>query len=692
MRLGVALSLALRMVPAYLVDMAHGHEILITFGAAAAIGGWLMVLAHRLHVPAIPLLLLAGVGLGESGVGLLKPHALGDGLGVVVQLAVGLILFEGGLNLYPDDFRRAPGEIRSLLTRGVVITWGGATALVHLFFDLPWAMCALAGSLVIVTGPTVVAPILKRVHVRKRIASVLHWESVLIDPVGVFLALLTFEWISSGGDNALVEFGLRVAAGGAFGFAGGRLLQAAVLRGLVPTAQVNVSAVAAAVGIFTASSGVVSESGLLAVTIAGYVLGRADLPSVDRLRVFKEELVDLLIGLLFLLLAAGLDVGAFIESGPALLGLVACVMLLVRPLSVLVSTWGYGLGKRERVFLSWMAPRGIVAASMASLFALELADHPVWGSHAAFLETFTYAVIAGTVVVQGSTAGLVARALSVTLEKPTDWLIVGAHSVGRATARMIIERGQEVTVIDTNGSDVAASRAEGLQVIWGNALTIDTERHIDLQSVGNVLVVTPNEDLNVRIARHLRDELPEASMQLWVSSEFTRERLPGERTFDDLDLPALITGRDEGALGVHTRPEWVIVSTATDFVGLLREMLGLLATRLPTLAPDELIEGLTDPASSVTLGHDGVVVTHVRVPELTDPVVAAARLAEPVMRDGQEVRVAFLVLSPEERAESHLQALASVASFVLHHLSPEALERPPDAEAWVDVFFPRPAG
>ena len=151
------------------------------------------------------------------------------------------------------------------------------------------------------------------------------------------------------------------------------------------------------------------------MTIAGYALGRAELPAIDRLRVFKEELADLLVGMLFLLLSAGLDISAFQAEGPALVAAVAAMMLVVRPLSIGLSTRGYGLEGRERLFLAWMAPRGIVAASMASLFAIALADHPLLGARAPFLETLTYAVIAGTVVVQGSTAGLVARALGVTL-------------------------------------------------------------------------------------------------------------------------------------------------------------------------------------------------------------------------------------------------------------------------------------
>lgn len=522
---------------------AGASNMLATMATAISASIILIVLARQTNMPAIVLLLFGGVILGPEGLGIVQPASLGDGLLVLVSLAIGLILFEGGLTLELDGYLAASGIIRKLLTVGVAITWLGTAAAVTFVLGLPFSIALLAGSLVIVTGPTVIGPLLKRIRIHPRLNHILHWESVLIDPIGVFIAILCFEWISGlSGEVALANFGIRVLLGVGLGIAGGLATDQLIRRRVIPEDMVNVFALAAAVLIFQLAEMMRTEAGLLAVTVAGFVLGLKNPIELKQIRRFKSEITDLLIGVLFILLSARLELDQFAAFGYRGLILLGIVIFMVRPANVIVSAIGYDLNWREKLFLSWMAPRGIVAASMASLFALRLADDPSMAD-AQFIETFTYSVIVATVILQGFTAGPLARLLKLKAPAPTGWLIVGAHALGRRIARFISEAAKlPVLLIDTNAKAVADAQRLRVPSFVADARDSTLQQREDLQPMGNLLALTDNEDLNMLLCQRWADTFGRSHVFRWSPSTASDgEDRPGTGIWQHLPKPSLLS-------------------------------------------------------------------------------------------------------------------------------------------------------
>jgi NhaP-type Na+/H+ or K+/H+ antiporter/mannitol/fructose-specific phosphotransferase system IIA component (Ntr-type) len=479
-------------------------RMLSTVVAAAFAGVMLVIISRKLGLPSILLLLLGGFLLGPQVCGeyaLVQTDSLGDGLSVIVSLAVGLILFEGGLTLNMDGYRSASTVIKRLLTVGVLVTWLGTAALVWLIAGVDFRFALLAGSLVIVTGPTVIAPLLKRINANARISSILHWEGVLIDPIGVFVAVLCFEWTTGmAAGDAVGNLLLRVLSGLAIGTAGGFGLSQLLKRNIVPEELLNVFALASAGLIFGAAEMIRSEAGLLSVTTAGFIVGLTRSVTVKQIRTFKEELTSLLIGALFVLLASRLTFQQFQTFGAMGFLSVGAVMLLVRPIGVLLCSVRTDVRPAERAFLSWVAPRGIVAGSVSSLFALTLERQGV--DDASFVESFTYSVIIGTIVLQGSTAGWLVRRLGLQREQPNGWLIIGAHGLARKLAEFIHGKSQvPVVLIDSNTRAVKQARDLGLTSIMADARDVALHERQELRAVGNVLAFTDNEDLNARLCQ-----------------------------------------------------------------------------------------------------------------------------------------------------------------------------------------------
>lgn len=410
------------------------QDATLTLGIAATAGVAFLVAAERWRVPSIVLLLFGGVVLGPSGVGLVQPSSLGSGLEAVISIAVAVILFEGGLTLDVEGYRRAPQVIRRMLTLGPLITWLGTAAALMLLFDLDVGMAVMVGSLIIVTGPTVVSPLLRRIDLPERLHHVLYWEGVLIDAVGVFIAVLCYEWLSPDGPSTLGSvgrFGLRIVTGLGLGFVFGRVLAHVLEREWVAREHANIVVLTGALLTFSVANAVLHESGILAVIVAGLVVAIRNPPLLRHLRGFKLQLTELGIGTLFILLSARLDLTRF--GDVRLAALLAVVIFVLRPLSVWLATWGQGFQAKEKLLLSWIAPRGIVAAAMASLFALRLEEFGQANAH--LLETVAYAVIATTVTVQGLSAGSVARWLGITRADRRTWALAGEQTLVEALAR-----------------------------------------------------------------------------------------------------------------------------------------------------------------------------------------------------------------------------------------------------------------
>jgi NhaP-type Na+/H+ or K+/H+ antiporter/mannitol/fructose-specific phosphotransferase system IIA component (Ntr-type) len=690
------------------------HGMLMTLVMAISAGILLIVLSRRLNISAIVLLLLGGVLLGPEGMGIVHSEKLGNLLSVIVSLAVGLILFEGGLTLDLKGYQSASGIIRRLLSVGVLVTWIVTAALIWVVFHFDLFFCFLAASLVIVTGPTVIAPLLKRIKVKSNLHSILHWEGVLIDPVGVFIAILCYEWIGDAGrDVALAKFLLRFIWGLILGVGGGLIIYQFIKRRWVPDDMINAFALGAATLVFGCAEALFSESGLLAVTVAGFVLGVKKPGELKEIRQFKAEITDLLIGTLFILLAARLELRQFAEFGWQGVLIVLGVMFLVRPLNILACGWRLGLPWRERVFLSWVAPRGIVAASMASLFSLNLAKQGV--AHAAFIETFVYSVIVATVLIQGFTAGPLAKILGLQRPDPTGWLIVGAHALGRSVAHFLNDVGQKfVVLVDTNLQAVAEAQSEGLVALQEDARDIELEGYDEIQSIGSVLALTDNEDLNMLVCQHWGDILGRENVHYWcgregnafaghavwvglpkpsvMSGELDRGEAVVMHLKDpqrDADNPAryllgigkghvhlseddfasgfdvLLLRREAEYLVASMRPRLIMRLDVDDWQAVLTTLVAGVVELVPNLSGEEILSMLIDRENIFpsALGH-GVAVPHIYSDDINFRICAFAQVPNGVdwmAHDGDPVRLVFLLISPSGNAEGHLETLAEIA-------------------------------
>lgn len=688
--------------------------MLVSVGLAFAAGIPLVTIARRIGLPPILLLTAAGVLIGPGVWGdaaLVDPADLGRGLEVLVALAVGLILFEGGLTLDRGVLREAPVVITRLLTVGVFVTLLVGTLALVFLADRPWREALLGASLVVVTGPTVIGPLLKRVRLNERLHGILHWEGVVIDPIGVFVALLCFEIAISdqaGGWTAIVDLVVRVLGGSIIGIIGGRILLWLHRRDLVPPDLTNVFTLSVAVGVFTVAEAIQSEAGVLAATVAGYTLGFQRPERLRHLRAFKEEIVFLLIGALFILLAGRLDFERFESFGFGGLLAVLAMIFIARPLSILFCTWGSDLGMNERAFLAWVAPRGIVAASMASLFALALErSNPDGGG---FVETFTWSVILATILLQATTAGPLAGLLGLRRKHPKGWIIVGAHSLGRRIAQFATTQAKvPVLLIDQNKRAIREARAEGLIAIEQDARRPELAERADFARYGNLLALTDNEDLNVRLCDIWTDMLGQANVWRWggeksdggtrfagrlprpglVSAELERGDAkfvvdPNEhgagmyRIASVLDEAMDLSIPEEGSLlGLHLirEADYFRQSFLPDGFGaldsrgiedILNELVNRLVQARPELNREEILADLLSREQlNPTFVGDGVCIPHTHARGLDERVCVLGIAPEGTTYGPHQVRLVFLLISPTGDPEAHLATLAEIGRTCL---------------------------
>lgn len=467
-------------------------------------------LAWRLKIPAILPLLVTGFLLGPV-VGLLHPQELlGDLFFPAVSLAVAVILFEGALTLRWREVRHLASTVRNLITIGAGITWLGGTLAARLLVGLPWALAILFGALIVVTGPTVIAPLLRNVRPIASLASILRWEGILIDPLGALLAVLVFDFIVAEGSlgelsgQVVAEFLRIVLIGTGTGLLGGYLVAFLMKQYLAPDYLRDVLILAIVIGVFAVSDFLETESGLLAVTAMGILLANLELVQLRQVWHFKEKLSVLLISSLFIILAANVSMADIMALDWRSLVLLAVVILVLRPLSVQVSALGSTLSRKERLFLSWIAPRGIVAAAVSSLFAFRLQD--LGYPEARLLVSLTFLVIVGTVVLQGSTAKMLARWLGVAEAEPNGFLLMGAHPLARLMGLALQEEGFAVRLVDSNWENVQQARLQGLDVYYGDILAEFTEDDLDLSGLGRLFALTSNDEANALACLHLRDE------------------------------------------------------------------------------------------------------------------------------------------------------------------------------------------
>ncbi|MFC0444367.1 cation:proton antiporter [Pseudidiomarina halophila] len=479
--------------------------------SALALIGVLSILcqwsAWRLKIPAILPLLLVGMAVGPA-LGWLQPDPLfGDLLFPVVSLSVAIILFEGSLTLKLEGIRGHGRMVTHLVTIGVLITWVSAAIVAYLLIDFGWALAALFGALVVVTGPTVIMPMLRSVRPQANVANILRWEGIIIDPIGALLAVLVYEFIiasqGAGMLQATQAFAITVAVGFVLGYAAGKVLGTALRRGWFPHYLKNVATLAMVLGVFALSNAVQHESGLLTVTVMGMVMANTRNLNLDDILEFKETLSVLLISGLFIILAARLNMEAFSELGLPAVILLATIIFVVRPLSVWISAIGTQLNFREKLLLSWIAPRGIVAAAVSALFALKL-QQAGW-EDAELLVPLVFLVILSTVVLQSLTAKPLAHALKLREPPAHGFLIFGANITARRIAKALQDQELPVLLADTNWENVKQARMENLPVYFGNPTSEHAANNMDLTGIGRVLILSPYKQLNPVVALHFMD-------------------------------------------------------------------------------------------------------------------------------------------------------------------------------------------
>ncbi|WP_414550688.1 cation:proton antiporter [Anabaena sp. CCY 0017] len=488
--------------------MEASFEITLQIVSVVVAGITAQVLAAYFRLPSIVLLLLLGILLGSDGLGVLHPHVLGSGLEVIVALATAIILFEGGLNLDVQELGRVSVSLQLLVTLGTLITLIGGSMAAHWLGEFPWNIAFLYGSIIVVTGPTVISPLLKQINVDRQVATILEGEGVLIDPVGAILAFVVLDTIMNGDAdpiNAIIGLLMRLGIGAAIGGAGGYLMSLIFKRAnfLSPELK-NLVVLAILWGLFTVAQTIRSESGVMTTVIAGAVFANSSVPEERSLRSFKGQLTILSVSVLFILLAADLSIASVFALGWGSVFTVLVLMFVVRPINILSCTWNSNLNWRQKLFLSWVAPRGIVSASVASLFAISLTQRGINGGDA--IKALVFLTIIMTVVSQGLTAGTFAKWLRITSKDVTGAVIVGCNPLSLLIARFFQERGETVVMIDTDPQRCEQAAAQDIRVISSSALDVSVLEEAGLASMGTFLAMTNNGEVNFVLAQRAAEE------------------------------------------------------------------------------------------------------------------------------------------------------------------------------------------
>lgn len=484
----------------------------LVFALALLAGVIAQAIGRHATVPGIIFLLGTGIALGPDGLGIVDPQLLGSGLDSIIGFAVAVILFEGGMRLDLAQLRKQKTVIRRLVLGGAVLTTGGAALAAHWILDWDWRRALLFGTLVIVTGPTVISPLVRRIRLAPSLAVILEAEGVFVDAIGATIAIVALELALGSPSDPLGTAALgvlkRIGTGAAIGSCGGLLLGAALrVRRVVPRGMENILALSAAVAVYQLSQAIVPESGISASIAAGLVVGNLRVHRMEELAEFKEQLTTLLIGLLFVLLAADVRMADVAAIGPRALWVVAALMIVVRPAVVWLASIGAGLAWRDKLFISWIGPRGIVAAAVATVFASALARHGVAGGTE--LRALVFIVIAMTVTLQGLSAGPLASLLKLRRASNTGYLFLGANELAILLATRFARAGIAVELVDTSSEHAAAAEAAGLKVIYGNGLDPRTLAKARVDTRSHIVAVTASESVNMLFAQKLADELQE---------------------------------------------------------------------------------------------------------------------------------------------------------------------------------------
>lgn len=487
---------------------------MIEFAGIIILGVIAYWVAWKFKIPAILPLILIGLLVGplstfitDDGKQWIQPVwngttglFPGERLFNFVSLAIGIILFEGGLTLKKDEILNVGPVIGKLITVGSMVTFFGGGLAAHYVIHLDWDISFLFSALIIVTGPTVIGPILRNIPLKKDVSTVLKWEGILIDPIGALVAVLVFEFISVGHGydytkEALLEFSKIVIIGLSIGFTAAYALYHSLKFNIIPHYLLNVVTLASVLAVFVLADLFAHESGLLAVVVMGMVLGNLKIPELKDILYFKESLSILLISILFILLAANIDIEdlMLLYNWEALI-LFSIVVFVLRPIGVFLSTANSGLKFNEKLFISWVGPRGIVAAGIASLFGLKLETQGEPGAE--YITPLVFMIVLGTVLLNATTARSFAKLVGVFLKSSDGIMIVGASNFSRLIASYLKNNGRRVVLIDNNANHIEKAKSLDLEAIQGDIYSEELIDDIELNDIGYLLAFTAGGSVN----------------------------------------------------------------------------------------------------------------------------------------------------------------------------------------------------
>ena len=540
-------------------NLVSGLASVLAFGIAAQWVAW------RLKLPSILFLLTFGFIAGPV-TGFLNPNELfGDLLFPIVSISVAVILFEGGLTLRISELREIAKIVRNLTTIGVLVTWVSVAALAHFLLNLNLTLSLLLGAILVVTGPTVIGPLLRHIRPVGRVGNIIKWEGILNDPIGALLAVLVFEAVLAGevqeaSAAVLLSILRTLFFGGVAACISAFLLAFLLKQYWIPDFLQEAATLVMVIATFVFSNHFQEESGLFAVTVMGIVLANQKMVSIQHIADFKENLRVLIISGLFILLAARMTFDDFSYIDKRSLLFLAALILLVRPASVILSSFQADSSWKERLFISWMAPRGIVAAAISAVFALRLSAEGVLQTE--YLVPLVFLVIISTVGFYGLTAPLLARLLRIGEANPQGAVIVGAHAWARAMAKVLKEEKFEVLVIDTNRANEYRARMQGLRTHHGSVISEHIFKELNLTGIGRLLALTPNDEANSLAALHFTElfgrsevyQLAPVIVEDDSGEGYSPQHLRGRFLFgQEMNYPYLTQRFEEGAVIKKTR-------------------------------------------------------------------------------------------------------------------------------------------
>jgi len=496
--------------------------ILALLSGILVLGFASQVLAWWTKLPSILFLLLIGLGAGPVS-GLLNPDIVfGELLFPIVSISVAIILFEGSMNLHFSETREVGSVIKRLVSIGAIVSWLITAVVTRWALNCSWEIAFLFGAITVVTGPTVIIPILRVVRPTASVANVLRWEGIIIDPIGAIFAVLVYEFIiaSAGGtafSHTLVVFSVIVVTGFALGAFGGQILGIALRKHWLPEYLHNFGALALVIGLFALSNDLSEESGLLTVTVMGIWLANMKNVDISDLLDFKESLSLLLISGLFIILAARLELQNFSVLGWGAIIVLLAMQFIARPVSVFVSTLGSSLTWKERALISWIAPRGIVAAAVSAIFALHLEKSGIL--QAELLVPMTFLVIIVSVFLQSATARWAANMLDLAEPAGHGFLIIGSNDLSLAIGSELKKQDLRVLIADNTWEGVRKARMQGLPVYYGNAVSEHADRNLDLVGLTGLLALSWRNNINSLACLKYSSELGAANIYTLAVSE-----------------------------------------------------------------------------------------------------------------------------------------------------------------------------